>query len=354
MKFNIKPFILTGYRSISFVFLFGIFFGIIWYTLAFCLMSTSSSRWAAPIVLSPTQTIVLEFQPQVATLETTLDTQRIALTTNKSTVIALKETLGHVNENINRIRSSMKAEAQRNTMDGLVLSKIQTDKIRDVNNTIKLSNDIRRIDADTDRELTTGLITKDEASQRHLYTQNAINGTTDLRSSAVILGRQVSQLRNDAETLNHSSSSSIVSMQAVKTLSDLEIQKYQAEIQLKTASDNVIALSRQVEESTRVLNVAKQSPYYIALKRPVNAALVTYPSIKGLKIGDPVYDCTFMIVVCHKAGVVSRFYDAEIASLNPIFRTTIKGRLIEIAFDDEHINAAQSQIVFLGRKPLFL
>jgi hypothetical protein len=66
--------------------------------------------------------------------------------------------------------------------------------------------------------------------------------------------------------------------------------------------------------------------------------------------GSAVYDCYFNMVVCRKVGDVKQIFTGEQEAIHPIFKTQIRGFLIQMDLNGKE--SAKSRTVFLGRKPI--
>jgi hypothetical protein len=58
------------------------------------------------------------------------------------------------------------------------------------------------------------------------------------------------------------------------------------------------------------------------------------------------------MIVCRRVGTVSQIFPGEETAIHPIFKTNIRGFLMQMNLD--HPDSAKSKTVFLGRKPLLL
>jgi hypothetical protein len=56
------------------------------------------------------------------------------------------------------------------------------------------------------------------------------------------------------------------------------------------------------------------------------------------------------MMACRKVGTVDQIFAGEETAIHPIFKTNIRGYLIQMNLD--HPDSAKSKTVFLGRKPL--
>jgi len=57
------------------------------------------------------------------------------------------------------------------------------------------------------------------------------------------------------------------------------------------------------------------------------------------------------MVVCKRVGAVKQVFSGEEHATHPIFKTDIRGFLVQMQLD--HPESAKSKTVFLNRKPLF-
>lgn len=347
---NLNKIFNTAYRWIAVVFLTLVF--VIAFCYAFLVGFYAINRtYVAPITLSPAQERVLSFQPQVATLEASLNKQRIELSTAQATVTALTTQTEQIRHLITRVDGAMSTEAAQLAATGKAIDKVLTDKVVDLKQTEKAIADAQALLKQIDAEVAAKLITADQAAQRRISLQAALNAATDARAQAIQLEQQSRQASATASTIR-GGSSSLVGINAARQVVELRAMSAQLEIQLATATSTVEALTKSIAELERVLDVAKQSPYHRALREPVTVAFVPYDNLKNAKEGELVYDCYLQVIACRKVGVVKKLYEAEEYARHPLFKTDLKGKLIEIEFTKPE--AAQSQVIFIGGKPLLL
>jgi hypothetical protein len=347
---DVNKIVSTAYRWIAIKFLVGIF------AIAFCyafLVSffVLSDSWVAPILLSPSQERVLAFQPQIAALQAALNKQKIELVTAKATVTALSTQTEQIDLLMRRIDGAMSTEASQLAATSKAINQMLVDKRADIKDTEQSIADAQRLLKQVDAELASKLITSDQAAQRRVALQSALNAATDAKAQAITLTEQSRQMQAGSNTLR-GGASSLVAITSVKQAIDLRALQAQSQIQLVTATATIEALEQSITENERVMEVAKTSPYFRALREPVPVAFVPYENANSVKVGMPVYDCYLKVIACRKVGEVVRLYDAEEYARHPLFKTDLKGRLTEIKF--ENPDSAQSQVLFVGGKPLFL
>lgn len=311
----------------------------------------NSSTWAAPIVISPTQDRVLAFQPQVATLEATIDKQRVELETALSTKRIADEQMLQIAQLIEKVDAAMVSETAQLQQMSNAASALARSKRADAGRQAATIVEARKLLKQVEQELSAKLITSDQAAQRRIALSAAIGAVTDGNISALQLENQALQAANGSITFS-GGSSSVAAIGAVKQSIELKAMLAQLKIQTVTAESTAAALVKSIAGAERVLTVAKQSPYYRALREEVTVAFVPYDNLDGMEVGDKVYDCYLQVILCRKVGKIVAVYDAEEHARHPLFKTDLRGRLVEIKFTDP--DSSKSQVVFIGGKPLLL
>lgn len=340
----------TAYRWIAVSFLIIIF--VIASCYAFLVgFYVISDSWAAPVSLSPSQERVLAFQPQIATMQASLNKQRIDLTTAQATVGALTEQVVQLNGLSMRINEAITAEAASLNAIGVAIDRALALKRADIKQSEAVTGSAYKLLGQVNSELAAKLITSDQAAQRRISLQGALNAVTDSRTQAIQLEEQGRQLRSGSATLS-GGSTSLTAIVSVKQLADVKALQAQLNIQLATATATIDALKSSIAENERVLTVAQSSPYYRALREPISVAFMPYTNLDNAKVSEKVYDCYLQVIACHEVGVVKTLYDAEEYARHPLFKTDMRGKLVEIKFTNP--DNGKSQVVFIGGKPLFL
>lgn len=337
------------YRKISFLILASFLGAVVVYVIL-VLFYFFSNSWAAPLILSPSQERVLSFQPQITALQTNLNKQRIELQTAQETVGALITQIEEIKVLIGRITIATNTESEQLEKTGREIQTALRNKQRNIRATDQIIKDATKLLKQIDEELAAKLITEDQAAQRRISLQAAINSATDARTQAIQLEQQARQLQQGSSTLT-GGASSLTAMTSIKQVTELKAMLSQMEIQLNAAKANVIALETSIKDGERVFEVAKTSPYHRALFDTVNVAFVPYENLDSISENVPIYDCFLKIIICQRVGKVIKVYDAEEYAIHPLFKTDLRGKLIEIEVKEPEY--AKSQILFIGRKPLF-
>ena len=307
--------------------------------------------WAAPITLSPSQERVLSVRPQVTMLEAGLDKTKIELGTFKAQIINKAQQLNQIDTLLRRIDGAQSNEALAMSETDKSINSVLKDQQKVINDSAHAVSETNRLENAIEDELAANLITRDQAASRLISIQAARSAAVAAKASALSLYEQARQARTGADTLR-GGASSLAATQSLYQEQQLRAIRAQTEIDLMTANAAVEALSKTLVDGEKVLTLARMSPYHQAMDRIIYLAFVPYSNIKIAKVGDKIYDCYLHIIVCREVGIVTRVYEPEEYARHPLFRTDLKGKMIEAEYQD--MEASRSQVVFIGRKPLLL
>lgn len=346
----IKRFYLFTYKSLSLTF-FSILLAVVVGYSSIVLFYLASDSWGTPLVLSPSQSKVLTFQPQVANLVLNINKQKAELSTVLQTKKSILEQLIEIDTLAIKIEETAKNEKNRSSYSSGMLTRAIGDKRIAIKQTEETLAATRELKEQTDRELKAGLITADQAAQRKITIQSATNSFVDMGANTTQLEVQATQLRDYSQTLG-GSTRSLLGLAPAKQMMELNATKSQLKLQLSIGERQLDVLQKSMAADNRILQVAMDSPYYMALFQPTPVMFIPYSNIEGVKRGDPVYDCLLQIILCRQVGVIDRVFDAEEYAKHPIFRTDLKGRFATITLTNK--DSANSQVLFVGSKPLFI
>jgi hypothetical protein len=348
---SLQKFVIFVYRTLMMGVLLTIAIGVLAY-LFLLVFYVVNKNWAAPIVLSPAQEKVLAFQPQVAALESMLLKNKVDLATTIQKYKVFNDQISELEFIIAKFDTAVNSESSGLSKAKADIHDVLQQKRNDTWEMEKNASSARSLRASIDRELASGLITKDEAIARRLTVQSSLNAVTDSKINQIALQEQARLAGNASGTLGESSATSLTALQSLNNIAQLKILHAHAVIDAETAKQSIEQLRASVAESERILEIAKQSPYYLAFNNTVFVAFVQYGNFYYVKPGAPVYDCLLQVILCRKVGTVTQVYDAEEYTRHPLFRTDIKGKFVGITFDAEKYG--ESYVVFIGRKPLLL
>ena len=351
MKLDLNTHFINAYRVLSVTILTAIFSVAVTYAFLVVFYAISSS-WAAPVVLSPTQQRVLAFQPQIANLEAQHQQLRYDVALQESSLFIKNEQYKNAMELLGMLEKASTAEAGYARQLSAALSKIVGDKKTDIAQTDKVIKEANALIKSIDEELAAGLITKDQAAQRRLAAQQALNAATDARLRVEEVQNQTYQLRSGASTLQ-GAATSLQALTTVRQVAELKVMMATLQLEIEAGHKELAIKRVNLSEVERVLNTAKASPYYEALRQPVTVLFVPYDNLKGVKTGEYVYDCVFQVIFCGRVAVVEKVWDAEEYARHPLFKTDLKGKFVSVKllFIGEPLT---SQVVFIGGRPLLI
>jgi hypothetical protein len=316
--------VVTVYRIFAILTLYLVLAGVLAYgfVMGFYALNTS---WAAPVILSPADDKSLDFTEKLVTSRQTLEDLNVD-----------KKRLEGGVEEMDRHRVALEAlepelqraitrEKQHNLTTGPQLLDLDKQKQADIRKTQTVMAQVKEVEAAIDKDLAAGLITKGDAATQRALTDNILEKTTTDTKTLDVLDKQAELISEIA----------------------------QLDIAIGVAQKQLHEDTQQIDRLKQALNTAKQTPYYLSVSgaSAVNFAFVPYDNQSSASPGAAVYDCFLNMVLCRKVGTVKQIFAGEEHAIHPIFRTDIRGFLIQMQLD--HPESAKSKTVFLNRKPLF-
>ena len=334
--------VVTVYRVFAILTLYVVLAGVLAYgfVMGFYALNTS---WAAPVILSPSDDKSLDFTEKLVTSRQTLED----LNVDK------KRLEGSVDE-MNRHRAALLAlepelkaaiirEKKHNQSSGPRLLELDKQKRADNLKTQAVMEQVREVEATIDKDLAVGLITKGDAATQRAALNQAQSSYTDSKINEVLLTDSVLE-KNTTDTK---------SLDVLDKQAELISEIAQLDIAIAVAQKQIHEEAQQIDRLKQALTTAKLTPYYLIVSAVGNAyfAFVPYDNQGHVSTGAAVYDCYLNMVVCKKVGTVKQIFSGEEHATHPIFRTDIRGFLVQLQLD--HPESAKSKTVFLSRKPLF-
>jgi hypothetical protein len=334
--------VVTIYRIFAIVTLYVVLVGVLAYgfVMGFYALNTS---WAGPVILSPTDDKSLDFTEKLVTSRQTLEDLNID-----------KKRLEGGLEEMNRHRAALLAlepelqaaitrEKKHNQATGPQLLELDKQKQADNLKTQAVMAQVKEVEAAIDKDLGAGLITKGDAAAQRAALNQAESSYTDSKISEVLLSDSVLE-----KTTTGTKSMDVLDKQA-----ELISEIAQLDIAIGVAQKQIHEETQQIDRLKQALATAKQTPYYLIVSgdSTVYFAFVPYDNQSNVSAGTAVYDCYLNMVACKKVGTVKQIFAGEQHATHPIFKTDIRGFLIQMQLD--HRESAKSKTVFLNRKPLF-
>lgn len=330
------------YRIVGITTLYVVLFGVLAYGFVMGFYAVSTS-WAAPVILSPSDDKSLDFTEKIVTSKQTLEDLSVD---KKRLESSIAEMTGHKTSLLNlepELQAAIAREKTHNRATGPQLAQLDRQKLADNAKTETVMAQVKLVEAAIDKDLAAGLITKGDAATQRAALNQAQTSYTDSKINEILLTDNILD-----KTTNNTKSLDVLDKQA-----ELKSEIAQLDIAINVAQEQVREESQQIDRLRTAIATAKQTPYQLIVSagRPVYFAFVPYDNQGSVAVGAPVYDCYLNMLACRKVGTVKQIFPGEEHAIHPIFRSDIRGFLVQMELD--HPESAKSKTVFLNRKPLF-
>jgi hypothetical protein len=334
--------VVTVYRIFAIVTLYAVLAGVLAYgfVMGFYALNTS---WAAPVILSPADDKSLDFTEKLVTSRQTLEDLNVDLKKLNDGVAEMNKHRAALEALEPELQTAIAREKEHNLATGPQLMELNKQKQADNLKTQAVMAQVKEVEAAIDKDLAAGLITKGDAATQRAALNQVQSSYTDSKIGAVLLTDNIlEKTTTDTKTLD------VLDKQA-----ELISEIAQLDIAIGVAQKQISEETKQVNRLKEAITTAKQTPYYLSVSgaTAVNFAFVPYDNQSSAAPGSAVYDCYLNMVLCRKVGTVKQIFAGEEHAIHPIFRTDIRGFMIQMQLD--HPESAKSKTVFLNHKPLF-
>jgi len=333
--------VLTLYRVFAIAMLYLVLAGILAYAFVMGFYAVSTS-WAAPVILSASDEKALAFREQLVTSQQTIEDLKVDSQKLQSGVDEMKKHRAALLALEKPLQQAIAREQAHNRNAGPELATLDNEKKSDNVKTKAVLEQLKELEANINKDLAAGLITKTDAATQLSALNQARSAYTDSKIAEVLLTDNVL----DKTTVGTSS------LDVLEKQAELRSEAAQLDVAINVAEKQLSEESRQIERLHQAIATAKQSPYYLnaAGGQTLYFAFVPYDNRASAAMGAPIYDCYFNMIACHKVGEVKQIFGGEQDATHPIFKTQIRGFLIQMNLDANE--SAKSKTIFLGRKPL--
>jgi hypothetical protein len=334
--------VVTVYRVFAILTLYLVLAGVLAYGLVMGFYALNTS-WAAPVILSPADDKSLDFTEKLVTSRQTLEDLNVDKKRLEGAVEEMDKHRVALEALEPELQRAIAREKQHNLAAGPQLMELDKQKQADILKTQRVMAQVKEVEAAIDRDLAAGLITKGDAATQRAALNQVQSAYTDSKIGEILLTDNIlEKTTTDTKTLD------VLDKQA-----ELISEIAQLDIAIGVAQKQLHEEAQQIDRLKAALNTARQTPYYLSVSgnNAVNFAFVPYDNQSSASAGAAVYDCYLNMVVCRKVGTVKQIFSGEEHAIHPIFRTDIRGFLIQMQLD--HPESAKSKTVFLNRKPLF-
>jgi len=333
--------VLTLYRVFAIAVLYLVLIGILAYAwiMGFYALSTS---WAAPVILSASDEKSLDFREKLLTSQQTIEDLKVDTNKLQTGLAEMKAHRASLLALVPELRAAIARETEPNTTTGPELEELDKQKLADNVKTQTILAQLKELESTINKDLAAGLITKGDAAQQLSALNQAQDAYTDSKIAEVLLTDNVlDKTTTGTNTLN------ILEKQA-----ELQSEVAQLDIAISVAEKQFYEESRQVARLREAIATAKESPYFLNASggQTLYFAFVPYDNQAQAVVGSSIYDCYLNMILCRHVGTVKAIFPGEEQAIHPIFKTQIRGFLIQMTLD--HPQSAKSKTVFLGSKPV--
>lgn len=335
--------ILLLYRTFAILALYGVLLGVFAYTVMLGVYVVNSS-WIAPVILAPSDQRSLDVTERLITTRNGLEDLTLEMKRQQSLLGEMKQHRAALQALRPELEAAIARERRHNQVAGKELMLLNQQKRADIAKTSSLVDEVNGVEAEIQRDLAANLITKGEAAIQRAQLNQTRNAATDGRINEVLLRDSVLQ-------------KSTIGTQILEVLDkrvELESQIAQLDVNIAVAEQEIATAQAQVERLNKAMMLASQTPYFLAVsgEKALHFAFVAYDNRASAWVGASVYDCYLNVLLCRQVGTVKRIFEGEEKTQNPVFRTDMRGFLIQLDLQDEE--SAKSRTLFLNHKPLLL
>ncbi len=333
--------VITLYRIFAIAMLYSVLAGILAYAFVMGFYAISSS-WAAPVILSAADEKSLAFRAQLVTSQQTIEDLKVDSQKMESGIAEMSKHRAALLALEPELKDAIARERAHNRSTGPQLAALDTQKQADNSKTQSVLAQLKQVESNINKDLAAGLITKGDAATQLSALNQAETSFTDSKIAEVLLTDSVLQ-----KTTTSTDSLDVLEKQA-----ELRSEAAQLDVAINVAQKELQEDSRQIDRLRQAITTAKQSPYYLNASggKTLYFAFVPYDNQASAVVGKPIYDCYLNMILCRKVGEVKQIFTGEQEAIHPIFKTTIRGFLIQLNLN--HDESAKSRTVFLGRKPI--
>jgi hypothetical protein len=333
--------VITLYRIFAVTVLYLVLTGILAYAFVMGFYAVNSS-WSAPIILSAADEKSLDFRQKLVTSQQTIEDLKVDTKKLESGLAEMKKHRAALLALEPELQEAIVRERTHNRTTGPELAALDRQKQADNLKTQRVLAQLKEVESNINQDLAAGLITQGDAATQLAALNQAGGAYTDSKIAEILLTDSVLD-----KTATGTNSLDVLVKQA-----ELRSEVAQLDVAINVAEKQLQEESRQIDRLRQALQTAKQSPYYLNAsgEKTLYFAFVPYDNQASAVAGSPIYDCYLNMVACRKVGTLKQIFAGEEAAIHPIFKTQIRGFLIQMNLD--HAESAKSKTVFLGHKPV--
>ena len=296
-----------------------------------------NTSWAAPVILSPADDKSLDFTEKLVTSRQTLEDLNVDMKRLQDGVAEMNKHRAALLALEPELQAAIVREKQHNQATGPQLLELDKQKQADNLKTQAVMAQVKEVEATIDKDLAAGLITKGDAATQRAALNQAQSTYTDSKIGEILLTDSILE-----KTTTDTKSLDVLDKQA-------ELISEVAQLDIAIARGAKADLRR--DETDRSLRQALSHgqadallPQRVRRCTAVYFAFVPYDNQSNISIGTAVYDCYLNMVACRKVGTVKQIFAGEEHAIHPIFRTDIRGFLIQMQLDHTGIREIENRV----------
>jgi hypothetical protein len=338
-RFQIKArsLLLLLYRYFALVILYGVLAAVVFYV-ALIGFYIGSSSWAAPVILSRSDSASLSMLAQVLTSRSQLEYFSIDCAKLEKSLEEMKQHRAALVKIDSQIDSAI---ARENSVAKKTGSELQSlDARKETDNAANEKLGTKSVRDQISQDLAAGLISKGDAEVARLAVAEASNTFTDAAITEVLLRDQITEHNSTATTR----------LETLSKRAELKSEIRQLDITIDSSDTQLLSEKGQISALKQALAAAEENPIYeVLFKNPKTFLFVPYGT--NMQAGSSVYHCALGLLACSKVGHVTRIFPGEVQGVNPLFKDTIRGVMAEVELSDPEV--AKAKVLFFGR-PLWI
>jgi hypothetical protein len=338
---SLGKWILSAYRSVALIALYGILAGVAIYvgTLGFY---TINSSWIAPTSVAPTDVDSLAISDHLVASQNALATLQMDLQRENLTVADYEAQRSALNALEPALSHAINSKHAQDRVVASSLVALKGRKAADIERTAGMQDSDATVEHSILQDLKAGLITKAAATASLIQLNDSRNALTDSNIADVELQGTILEKKTSVQT----------DIDAFSKQVDLHSKIATLDMEVAVARQQVASDQRQIERIKTAVSVATDTPYFASVsgETQVYLAFVPYDNEKHVAVGEPLYDCYLNFIGCRYVGTIKHVYKNEEKVNNPIFHTEMRGYVVQLNLIDT--NVVRSKTLFVGGKPL--
>ena len=327
--------VLTLYRICAIVVLYAVLCGILAYAFIMGFYAVNYT-WAAPVILSASDEKSLSYLGKLVTSRQSIEDLKVDVVRQQTSLAEMRSHRGQLIALDPELQQAIVRERAHDRQTGPQLASLESRKQSDNDQTQQMLKQLSQVKGQIQKDLTDGLITNGDAATQLAAINQASSQYTDSQIAQVML----------TDSILDKTTTGTRSLDVLEKQAELRSEIAQLDVSIAVADKQLTEDNRQVERLRDAITTAKQSPYYLNASgtNRIYFAFVPYDNQINATVGSPIYDCYLNMVLCRKVGVVKKIFLGEEQITHPIFRTPVRGLMIQM--DLSHPNSP-------SRRPYF-